>query len=567
MDNKEIIEQIKLYASILELNDESAFKIRSYQTAVFNLDKLDEPLAEKSQSDLEKLPGVGKAIAAKISDAIQHGMFRQLKEILETTPAGLIDMLGIEGLGVKKVRVLWQELGIESTEQLLEACENNQIAQVKGFGAKTQENIKKALLFKKANAQKLRYANAEPYVHQLESVLKDHPAVQTFCTVGQIRRRLEIIDQVQVLVASQNQAAVLAHLDQCDFLEKAPQQSGVFAWRGQFKGHPLPLEVRLTKPNEFAREAFIHSGSPAHLSWKSPELNATMLQLARSEYFDSEEAIYKKVNLPYLAPELREGSFEWEQAQNDNLPDLLEVSQLKGILHAHSTYSDGKHTLEEMALACKEAGYEYLGMTDHSKASFYANGLYENRVKKQHHEIEALNEKLAPFKIFKGIESDILADGSLDYENDVLASFDFIIASVHSGSKVDEAKMTERMIKAIENPYTTILGHPSGRLLLRREGYPINHEKIIDACAANQVVIEINASPWRLDLDWRWVHYALNKGVMLSINPDAHHKDNIHDVQYGVYIGRKGGLSADKTLNTLSLAEIEVYFEQRKNKQ
>ncbi|HCB46883.1 MAG TPA: DNA polymerase/3'-5' exonuclease PolX, partial [Algoriphagus sp.] len=251
-------------------------------------------------------------------------------------------------------------------------------------------------------------------------------------------------------------------------------------------------------------------------------------------------------------------------AKEQKIPTLLEEKDLKGILHNHSTYSDGKHSLRQMAEYCKELGYEYLGISDHSRTASYAGGLEIEKVQKQHEEIDQLNKELAPFKIFKGIESDILGDGSLDYPEDVLKSFDFIVSSVHSILNMDIKRATKRLLTAIENPYTTILGHPTGRLLLRREGYPIDHKTIIDACAKNKVVIEINANPWRLDLDWRWVRYAMDQGVMLSINPDAHEMDGYADMKYGVLVGRKGGLTKEMTLNALSLKEIQEYFDHKK---
>ena len=258
---------------------------------------------------------------------------------------------------------------------------------------------------------------------------------------------------------------------------------------------------------------------------------------------------------------------EIEKAKENKLPVLIELSDLKGILHNHSTWSDGLNTLEEMALYCKELGYGYLGICDHSKAAQYANGLKEERIIEQHHEIELLNRKLGAdgsFKIFKGIECDILFDGTLDYGNDVLASFDFVVASVHSNLKMNEDKAMNRLLRAIENPYTTILGHPTGRLLLMREGYPVDHRKMIDACAANGVVIEINAHPYRLDLDWRWIDYAMGKGVRLSVNPDAHKREGYHDMYYGICAARKGGLTKEMCLNALNLEQIEKYFLQRK---
>ncbi|MCU0445717.1 MAG: PHP domain-containing protein [Microscillaceae bacterium] len=564
LTNQEIFDQIELYADLLELQGENVFKVRSYHTAVFNLEKLDKNLADLPLAEIEKLSGVGKAIALKIDEARNVGMFHQLKEQLEKIPAGVVDMLSISGLGAKKVGVLWQELKLEDTDQLLQACENNQIAQVKGFGEKTQENIKQALLFKQANSDKMHFAKAEQYATQLENYLKTNLQNTDFQLVGQMRRKLEIVDEIQFVIQSNEVDWIFSILDQADFLQKNEKNASLFAWRGSFKGNKLKVEIQVAKSENYFGEIFIQSASRQHLGFV-PQGNAkSFLQLAQNQSFSSEAEIYQKVNWAYIEPEMREGGFELELAQKNELPKLLEISDIRGIIHAHSTYSDGKHSLEQMATACRDLGYEYLGITDHSQSAFYANGLNEYRIKQQHQEIDQLNQKFAPFRIFKGIEADILNDGKLDYEDRILASFDFIIASVHSVLKMTEEKATERIIKAIENQYTTILGHPTGRLLLRREGYPLNHAKIIEACAQNGVVIEINASPWRLDLDWRWVHYALEKGVMLSINPDSHEMGTIPEVKYGVYVGRKGGLTKDNTLNTKGLAEIEGYFKNKK---
>jgi DNA polymerase (family 10) len=326
------------------------------------------------------------------------------------------------------------------------------------------------------------------------------------------------------------------------------------------------VEIKLVPEADFYNEVFRNSAADAHLS-SAFNGSETLYNLLKKGQFKSEAAVYEKAGLPYIEPEMREGYGELELARENKLPKLLTDADLKGILHNHSTYSDGTHTLEQMAVFCKEQGYEYLGICDHSKSAFYANGLQEGRVMAQHREIEKLNQELAPFKIFKGIESDILNDGALDYEEDILKTFDFVVASVHSNLKMTKDKATERLITAIRNPYTTMLGHPTGRLLLRREGYPIDHKAVIDACAENGVIIEINANPWRLDLDWRWVHYALEKGVMLSINPDAHSTSGYADMRYGVLMGRKGGLSAEMTFNAKSREEVEAYFEQRKKEE
>ena len=288
----------------------------------------------------------------------------------------------------------------------------------------------------------------------------------------------------------------------------------------------------------------------------------TFLEKSTADDFKNlatEEAVFEKAALPYLAPELRDDN-RWLEAATP--PKLVTEKDVKSVMHLHTTYSDGLHSLRDMALYSKELGYEYMGLTDHSKSAFYANGLKPERVLAQMEEVDELNKELAPFKIFKGIESDILYDGSLDYEEDILKKFDFIIASVHSVLKMDKEKATTRLIRAIENPYTTILGHPTGRLLLSREGYPIDHKKVIDACAANKVILELNANPVRLDLDWTWIPYALEKGVKISINPDAHSKEGIHDIRYGVLAARKGGLTAEMCFNNLGLKEFEAFLKE-----
>lgn len=564
MTNQQIFDLLKLHAALLELHGENNFKVRSYHTAVFNMETLAESLADLSLKELQGLDGVGKAIATKIDDINQTGTFKQLEEFKAKTPVGIIDMMGIDGLGIKKIKVIWEELQIENMDALLLACETDQLSQVKGFGQKTQENIKNSLLFRKANAQRLHYAKAELLAKQLETYLEEQKLSGKFQIVGQIRRKLNVVDEVQ-LVASIPHDELFTALNACDFLEQNSKTTGLFAWRGKFKESPLKVEARLCAEEAFAGQVFIHSASTSHLEYGETGM-PTLFQIAQKDQLPTEEAIYQKAQLAYVVPEMREGDFELALAKENKLPTLLETSDLKGILHAHSTYSDGKNTLEEMAVAVKDAGYEYLGITDHSQSAFYANGLPVGKVLDQLKEIDELNAKLAPFKIFKGMESDIIADGGLDYDNDILAKFDFIIASVHSGLKMAEEKATTRLIKAVENPYTTMLGHPTGRLLLRREGYPVNHEKVIDACAANDVSIEINASPWRLDVDWQWVHYAIKKGVKLSINPDSHEVGTIDHVYYGVCAGRKGGLTKEMTVNTLGAEALGQFFAERKKK-
>ncbi|KAA9333542.1 DNA polymerase/3'-5' exonuclease PolX [Adhaeribacter soli] len=563
MENKQIRRTFKLMASLMELHEENPFKIKSYQNAVMVLERIDSPLEGLSEKQLEHFDGIGKNIAAKIVELNQTGSFADLNKLLEITPPGVVEMLNIKGIGPKKIRTIWKELGIETTQQLLEACENDQIAKLKGFGAKTQETLKNALLYSEESKGKLLWAEAEIPAEDLKNLLRENLQTDLVELTGEYRRRLEIIETLQLVIGTENPVKTQEQLNEISALEQDPKLSGPFAWRGTISEIGLKLEVKLVSPADFVNEVFRSSATDAHLS-QAYNGSETLYQLLKKQTFASEASVYEKAGLKFIEPEMREGYGELELARENKLPKLLTDADLKGILHNHSTYSDGTHTLEQMAVFCKEAGYQYLGICDHSKSAFYANGLQEGRVMAQHREIEKLNQELAPFKIFKGIESDILNDGSLDYEEAILKTFDFVVASVHSNLKMTEEKATERLINAIRNPYTTMLGHPTGRLLLRREGYPIDHKAVIDACAENGVIIEINANPWRLDLDWRWVHYALEKGVMLSINPDAHSTSGYADMRYGVLMGRKGGLTAEMTFNAKSREEVEAYFLQRK---
>lgn len=556
---------LKLTASLMELHDENPFKVKSYNNAVYGLERTDVTLASLSNSELENLDGVGKSMAAKISGIIATGELPELNRLLEITPAGVLKMMDIKGLGPKKLRTIWKELLIESPETLLEACENNSISKLKGFGEKTQEAIRQALLFTKENEGKVLFEEAELYANALlEAIRKASPDLLIEAS-GELRRKMEIVETLQFVVGTDHLAKTHEVISQIDILEKDKKLSGPFAWRGRLVEANTKVEFLLSRKEEFYSQLFIRTGARQHLiTVTGGELN--LMQIAQSGNFESEEAIYKKAGLPYIEPELREGLFEIDLALENKLPLLVEYSDMRGILHNHSTYSDGKNTLRDMAIFCREQGYEYLGISDHSQTAFYANGMKPETVLKQHEEIDRLNKELAPFKIFKGIESDILQDGSLDYEDELLARFDFIVASIHGNLKMSKEVATERLIRAIQNPYTTMLGHPTGRLLLRREGYPIDHKAVIDACAQYGVIMEINANPWRLDLDWRWVNYALEQGVMISINPDAHETGGYRDMYYGVCVGRKGGLTKEKTFNALSLAEVEAHFKERKRR-
>jgi DNA polymerase (family 10) len=558
MENKAIARTLRLLSQLLELHNENPFKIKSIANAALKVDKLPYRIADKSLEEIEKLDGLGKSISGKVYQLIQTGSLTDVQDILLNTPDGIVEMLNIKGIGPKKIGVIWKDLQIESVGELYYACNENRLIEAKGFGLKTQEEIKKIIEFKMAGHGKFLYAQAESLVATLTadlflwlSNLEETALLQI---AGDYRRLCEIVDNLDFVIGSDNPDLVVKEINAYSPLQFIQQSENLFIADSPFG---LKIHLYLVLRSEFYLNLFKLTGNAAHVE--------SVLKLAGTGPFDDEAAIYSQGGLSYIEPELREGLNEIELARTQRLPKLIEYHDLKGSLHNHSTWSDGVHTLEQMALYCKEElKLEYFGICDHSKSAFYAKGLYEERVSAQQREIDQLNDKLAPFKIFKGIESDILNDGALDFGDDVLKTFDFVVASVHSNLRMTEEKATARLIKAIENPYTTILGHPTGRLLLSRQGYPIDYAKVIDACAANQVVIEINANPLRLDLDWRWHRYALEKGVLLSINPDAHRMEGFRDMHYGVFVGRKGGLQAKQCLNAFSLPEITSYFNSRK---
>ena len=560
MSNEEIVALLELTVKLLELHDENEFKIKNLSFAVRALDKETADLITLSVEQIALLQNVGKSVAGKIDEIRRTGISQELTDLLAKTPEGLLEMLQIKGIGPKKVRTIWQELGITDNRELLLACENGEVAKLKGFGDKIQATIKESILYAQSNTGKLRMEKGEELARALYDILeKQFKQVEI---VGDIRRKNEIVNAIQLIVGHDKSWEVQQFLNAFPDLQQDEKSSSPFVWRGRFSKKEIPIEIQICSPQHFVNQVFIYSSSEKHLA-----TNGIYKQLSK-QVFESEEEIYSSLNMPYIIPEMREGNFEFEWSQHHQIEELITWDSLKGILHNHSTYSDGKHTLEMMADYCRELGFEYLGIADHSKTASYAKGLSEERIWQQHAEIDKLNQKYAsmmdrPFKILKGIESDILGDGSLDYADDVLKSFDYIVASIHQNLKMNQEKAMTRIIGAIENPYTTILGHPTGRILLSRTGYPIDYQKVIDACAANGVVIEINASPYRLDLDWRWIQYALEKNVMLSINPDAHEMEGYFDMHYGVAVARKGGLLINMTFNALGLVDIEHYLKNR----
>jgi DNA polymerase (family X) len=568
MTNSEIVETLELTARLLELHEADAFKIRAYSAAAFNLDKLtNQQIAGLSFGDLIKIQGVGKGVAGKIIELVEKGHIKETDELLATTPPGVLEMFKIKGIGPKKIAALWHESGIETIAELEAACLDGRIAKLKGFGEGTQQKILDSLAFLRSQTGKLRMNQAESLAQLLLDELEKH--FDRVEVAGEVRRKTETVETLRFLIPANSPVAIQKMLSGIEILHQDLKNSTPFVWRGKAFDQDILVEIVGVPPVKIENEIFIQSSAEGHLTYPGAD-GRTLLQIARQEPVDVEEEIYQKAGLPYIVPEMREGHGEFTWAQNNTPADLVTWDDLKGILHNHSTYSDGQNSLEEMAEYCRELGFEYLGIADHSQTAAYASGMRVEKIFEQHDEIDRLNARFAaqnpdqPFKILKGIESDILGDGALDYPDAVLASFDYIVASVHSNLTMSLSKATDRLLTAIANPYTTILGHPTGRLLLSRDGYPLDYKAIIDACAEHKVVVEINASPWRLDLDWRWVGYCLEKGVMLSINPDAHATQGYHDMHYGVAIGRKGGLTKGMTFNALSLKEMEGYLQKKK---
>lgn len=541
MTNKEIANAFDELANLLELHEDNEFKIRSYRNAYLTLRKLDRPLSDLADAEIKNIKGIGPAISGKIRELLSDGHMKALDEARAQTPPGVVEMLQVNGFGPKKVRAVWQEMGIESIGELWYACNENRLVEYKGFGLKTQEDLRQKLEYFLRSKDKLHLDAAEQEVDFACAWLTGKLRGAFVAPVGEVRRRCPVVEQLEILIgfngelqpAFEGEALRLESYD----------GSGVYRLRLE---NNTPLTLRQCLAEEFGSKLFQFTGTPAFLDAfvkNNPNLVFKNLR--------TEQEVFERANIPFVAPELRENAAALDLAAAGRLPVLVEEQDVRGVLHVHTTWSDGLHSLRDMCAYARDQGYAYIGITDHSQSAFYANGLKPERVLAQMAEIDALNAEMAPFRIFKGIESDILNDGALDYEDALLGQFDFIIASVHSNLKMNKEKATERVLRAVENPYTRILGHPTGRLLLSREGYPLDWDHIFEACARCGVAIELNANPYRLDIDYTLIPEALKRGIRICINPDAHSKDGIHDIRYGVFAARKGFVSAENCLNTL----------------
>jgi DNA polymerase (family 10) len=544
MTNRAIASAFDELAGLMELHDEDEFRIRSYRNAYLALKKIDRPLDEMSDSELKSIKGVGAAIAAKIRDLVTKGRMETLERYRQLTPPGVVEMLEVNGFGPKKVRTVWKEMGIETPGELWYACNENRLVEVKGFGQKTQADLKTKLEFYLRSRHKLHLHAAEEDADFVCTWLQGKlPGART-AAVGELRRRMPVIDELDILVAYDGDLAP-AFDGETLTLDK---QTGT-VYEAQLENNSN-LRLHHCAPGEYAARLFELTGTPAFVE-AFPAVDKTA---------ESEEAIFQKAGLPYVVPELRETAASVELARNGELPELVRQEDLLGLLHVHTTWSDGLHSVREMAEYARNLGYQYIGITDHSQSAFYANGLKPDRVLQQFEEIEKLNAELAPFRIFRSIECDILHDGSLDYDEKLLAQFDFVIASVHAHLNMTQEKATERIVRAIENPYTTIIGHPTGRLLLSRQGYPLDWDAVFEACARRGVALELNANPYRLDIDYTLIPAARKHGILIAIDPDAHSTDGIHDNRYGVMIARKGGLTREGCVNTMGVGDFQGFI-------
>lgn len=557
MTNKDIARALSETGSLIELTGGNAFRARAFERAARSIRGLETPASERlDDGTLTDVDGVGDAMADHVRDLLATGSFEQRDELLNAVPTGLLDVLRVKGLGVKKVRALWDALNVTSLDELEQAAVEDRITDLSGFGTKTQQNIIENVRRLRRYLSRSRYRDALHSVTPLLDAYRNHPSVDRAELTGALRRQMETVERARLLVVGAPDVvkSVLAeHVSD----DPVPIDDG-------FEGtlpDGLPVRVHRTASDRFGLDWWHTTGSEAHC--------AALVDAYGAPSPHADEAdVFAEAGLDRIPPELRENRGELEAAASGSLPSLITTDDLRGSLHNHSTYSDGAHSLRQMAEAARSRGLEYFGIADHSQSLRVASGLTPEEVRAQRDEVDALNADLAasgdrPFRIFHGIESDVLSDGSLDYDDDVLASFDYVVASIHSGFNMTVDDATARIVTAVENPHTTILGHPTGRLLLVREGYSIDHGAVLDACAAHDVAIELNANPYRLDVDWRYVQDALDRGVLVSINPDAHATDELDNVRWGVAVARKGWLTADQCLNAKSLDAFTAWLERR----
>ncbi|PIQ63141.1 MAG: DNA polymerase/3'-5' exonuclease PolX [Bacteroidetes bacterium CG12_big_fil_rev_8_21_14_0_65_60_17] len=543
MTNKEIARLLKETAALLELTGANPFRVRAFSGAARTIERMQERLVDVD--DLTTITGIGRGLASQIGEILARGSFDVRDELLGAVPPGVLDILAVKGLGAKKARVLWQELGVVSLDDLEQAAGTGRVAELDGFGARSQTSILEGVATLRRFMGRQRLADAVGTATRLsDSIQAECPSVENVLFTGDVRRNVNDVGCIDLLIVTGDghmphpMPAVLPSLS-------PGMANGLECIQGKLESG-LEIRVSATKPERTGWSLARSTG---------PESFRTLF--SEQPVPGTEQDVFAAGGLSWIPPELRDLPNAARRTKALAALELVTLSDLEGCLHNHSTYSDGAHSLEEMAHAARERGYSYFGICDHSQSLRVASGMSPDTVRRQQAEIRRLNDRFAedggpPFRIFSGVESDILADGSLDYDDDVLALFDFIVASIHTGFNMTRDEATRRLVTAVENPWTRILGHPTGRLILRRNGYDIDHEAVLEACAKNDVAVELNANPYRLDLDWTWVERARELGVLVSINPDAHSIDQLDLTGWGVRAARKGGLQAGECLNTFS---------------
>ncbi len=565
MTKDQVASALREIGTILELQGENPFKCRAYLNGARTLETSATDLTELVRTNrLGELPGIGDALREKITTLITTGKLPYLEELRSSIPAGLLPLLDLPGLGPKKLRALRDKLKIESLEALTQACQDGRLAALEGFGEKTATNLLEAI-DRHANYKKLhRLGTALPAARTLLEHLKQSPLVLHAEIAGSLRRGKEVVKDLDLIASSKKPKEVMKLFVSSPNVEKVVNhgetKSSVILTGG------IPCDLRVIPPESWATALAHFTGSKEHnIALRQRAIDRGLhlsewgLLKGKSKTplkLKDEKDLHKALGLAFIPPELREDSGEIAAAEKNELPDLLTRDQIRGCLHNHTLASDGQDSLSSMAQAAAEQGLEWLGIADHSKSSFQANGLDAKRLEKQIEEIRLLNSKKPKCTLLSGTECDILKDGKLDFPDSLLSELDYVVASVHSGFTSDEKEMTQRIIRAMENPHVTCLGHPTGRLLLEREAYPLNIPKILDAAAATGTWVELNANPWRLDLDWRWWHKARDLGILCCINPDAHKTAHLRFLDFGVTLARKGWLRAQDVVNTRTLSQL-----------
>jgi DNA polymerase (family 10) len=579
MDKAEVAAILDEIATLLELQGENPFRARAYATAARTISQLETNLADVvAAGKLDAIPGIGETLRDKITTLVTTGALPFYDDLRAKTPPGLLALLRLPGLGPKRIKLLYDQLGIDDLDKLKAAAESGKIAKMKGFGAKTQVNILQGIAFLSEGAGRLRIDQALVIAEGLLAGLRGVPGIQRMELCGSLRRRKETVGDTDILVSAAHAGSIIEHFVKLPQVQRiaghGDTKASVVVASFDAGSHRIVMnaDLRVVRDEQFAFALNYFTGSKDHNVQLRQRAMARGLKLNEYELAGpkknvackDETDLYAALGLDYIPPELREHTGEIEAAENHTLPDLVELKQIHGVFHCHTTASDGSATLTEMADAARAHGYKYLGIADHSQSLAVANGLSPERVKQQRKEITALNEHLKGLRVFSGTECDILGDGTLDYDDDLLAGFDYVVASVHTHFNQPEPEMTQRIVRAVSHPRVTMLGHATGRLLLRREGYHVDLEAVLQAAAKHGTLIEINANPYRLDLDWVHCKRARQLGVQLVINPDAHATGDYDFVRFGVDVARRGWLGKENVFNTKTLTQVTKALEKGK---